>query len=274
VVYGLAFPENINFQTLISMAVFMSYLIFENRHYFPFDEHMLERLLIKTVVGVLFWLNILLVTKIPVDLQWAVFISYIATSVFNFLYMYAMRQEHIRNATNARNIYHDSMTDVRNWLAYSKEADEQFAVSKATCDFGIIAMDIDHFKNINDTYGHTAGNLALRAFAAAINKVLHESAPHDATLFRTGGEEFTIVLVHTNEEAAAAIAKQCQQAVREIAVTLDDGQIIKYTSSMGLTMMRPDDESQHDVFRRADGYLYHSKRAGRDQITTDDEQTV
>ncbi|WP_155287241.1 GGDEF domain-containing protein [Lacticaseibacillus zhaodongensis] len=274
IIYGFTFPENINFQTIVSMFVFLGYLVFENRYFFPFDEHVLTRLMLKTVVGILFWLNVLLTTHISPALQVSVFISYVFTSVSNFLYMYVMRKEHIRNATNARDIYHDSMTDVRNWLAYSKEADAQFAAGKSHQDFGIIAMDIDHFKHINDTYGHTAGNQALLAFAETITTTLETEAPHNATLFRTGGEEFTIILTHTNEQEAVALAKKCQQAVRKITVTTEDGQTIKYTSSMGLTMMRADDESQHDVFRRADGYLYHSKRSGRDYLTTDNDQDV
>lgn len=273
VLYGLFFPVNMNIQMIAGMILFIIYLVIENRYFAYFDKNPLIHLLVKTLCGCFFWLNVLIVTPMANDLQIAVFISYIGTSLLNFGYMYVLNREHVRNMNNAHNVYHDSLTNARNWLSYTKEAEEQFTASKRKADFGIIAMDIDHFKSINDTYGHTAGNRALRAFVNAINKVL---APEGKNymLFRTGGEEFTIICAHTTAAEAERVAQRCQQAIQEITIKTDADQEITFTASMGLAMMRLSDHDQKDVFRRADNYLYNSKHAGRNQITTDDRRVI
>ena len=124
-------------------------------------------------------------------------------------------------------------------------------------------IDLDHFKSINDNYGHVFGDEALRQTALRMQDVLKR--PGDAA-FRYGGEEYVILLPDTNTSAARIIAKQIWSAMRSSQIFHDD-QSETITVSIGIATVVPSPNGDpNKLLREADHKLYRAKEEGRDRI--------
>lgn len=133
-------------------------------------------------------------------------------------------------------------------------------------ELSIIAMDIDNFKQINDTYGHLAGNATLIQFSKRLEKLLSQQT-NGARLYRTGGEEFTILYPGVTGEAVVKIAEELQDAVHNLQTKTEKGERISVTVSMGVENRRDSDRNALEIFKRADQLLYQSKRSGKNRIS-------
>jgi diguanylate cyclase (GGDEF)-like protein len=122
-------------------------------------------------------------------------------------------------------------------------------------------MDIDHFKRINDTYGHDVGDVVLRGFACKLSRQLRDSD----ILVRYGGEEFVILLTHANGKIALDIANRILRNLREsIIEPLGLGEV---RCSIGASSWTPEQPcSAEELLKRADTHLYQAKYGGRDQV--------
>ena len=127
-------------------------------------------------------------------------------------------------------------------------------------------VDIDHFKRINDTYGHTTGDEVLRNLAAR----LKEQIRHPDTIGRYGGEEFLIVLPNSEVKAAAEQASRLCRHIRAMQVSCN-GQLLTVTISVGTAQYRIGQENWEQLLNRADAALYAAKNSGRDQWATAEE---
>ena len=127
--------------------------------------------------------------------------------------------------------------------------------------FALIAIDLDFFKRINDTYGHEAGDAVLQQFS----ELLSNRSRAGDYVFRLGGEEFLILLVDVNKETAIRVAKQINQKIREEKFFIPCGDLLKVTASLGVTLFdgHPD---YSKLLSRADKALYQAKEKGRDQV--------
>lgn len=125
----------------------------------------------------------------------------------------------------------------------------------------VIMFDLDRFKAINDTYGHSAGDEALRALARAGRAALRQID----VLARLGGEEFVVLLPGTGLKAGLDVAEKLR---RTLAATLVEsgGNSFRVTASFGVDELRPLDESIDDTLARADSALYAAKRGGRNRV--------
>jgi diguanylate cyclase (GGDEF)-like protein len=128
--------------------------------------------------------------------------------------------------------------------------------------FALLALDIDHFKRINDTWGHAAGDEALKAFANACRMALRE---YDI-LGRVGGEEFAVALPNTGLDGAKVIAERLRAAVEELVVRIDKGVFLDMTVSAGIAVLAEEDANVSDLLARADKALYTAKTMGRNQV--------
>ena len=135
-------------------------------------------------------------------------------------------------------------------------------------ELSLLMIDVDHFKAINDQYGHSVGDQVLRSIAQTIQAVCRGS---DVT-FRFGGEEFVVVLGKTPTSGAAIIADRIRQAIAEQAISTNVG-AVNSTVSIGIAT-RHQDQTEHidDLFERADKALYAAKAAGRNCIVTSTTQ--
>jgi diguanylate cyclase (GGDEF)-like protein/PAS domain S-box-containing protein len=130
--------------------------------------------------------------------------------------------------------------------------------------FGVLFLDIDHFKDFNDTYGHLTGDKVLRYVAQSIRNNLRVSD----SCGRWGGEEFIAVLMDVDEEGLTKVAEKLRQAIANTEVE-DQGQRHSVTVSIGGTMVRPDD-THKTLIQRVDELMYQSKQGGRNRVTVED----
>ena len=165
-------------------VVYMVGLWLERRYFFPFDEHPVVILIGKAIMGILFWGALAMRVSVVAKYFWAFLASYFVISAICYGYMVLVRQEHVDNIQDARNVHFDGLTSARNWLSFRQNLDEYFEGSNA--ELGVIAMDIDYFKAINDNYGHLVGNRTLIEFSKHVQGLLDDVAP-SSRLYRTGG---------------------------------------------------------------------------------------
>jgi two-component system cell cycle response regulator len=124
-------------------------------------------------------------------------------------------------------------------------------------------LDIDHFKQVNDQYGHGAGDIVLAEVARRIANVIR---PSDFFV-RMGGEEFAVIMPETIMANAEKIAERLRRSVAEAPMQLHDGKTITITISIGVADTFPDQESEpNKIFERADAALYRAKQTGRNKV--------
>lgn len=123
-------------------------------------------------------------------------------------------------------------------------------------------MDIDHFKSINDTHGHLAGDAVLRQLAGLLQAQLRR----DALVTRFGGEEFALVVPVADAQAAARVAERVRDAVARQPFDIGSGSL-RVTVSVGLAMLTGR-ETLEATLQRADEALYRAKGAGRNRVET------
>src|SRR5690349_743606 len=129
----------------------------------------------------------------------------------------------------------------------------------------MLVLDADHFKNVNDTYGHYAGDLVLRNLSLV---VLEQKRAQD-TFGRLGGEEFGLLLPETNLDQAKIVAERVQKTWEQTPCSLD-GYLIYSTVSIGVAEANKDDKTFEDVLRRADRMMYKAKEAGRNTVAANE----
>jgi diguanylate cyclase (GGDEF)-like protein len=128
----------------------------------------------------------------------------------------------------------------------------------------MLVLDADRFKNINDTYGHYAGDLVLRNLSLV---VLEQKRAPD-TFGRLGGEEFGLLLPETNLKQAKIVAERIQKIWEQTPSNVD-GNVIRSTVSIGVAEAGSTDQSFEDVLRRADRMMYKAKEAGRNRVVAE-----
>lgn len=155
----------------------------------------------------------------------------------------------------------DPLTDTGNRIAMDQTLEREIEMSRRHSQpLSLLMLDIDHFKHINDTYGHSAGDEVLKAVAASIKNQLRNVD----MVFRFGGEEFMILLSNTSREAAAMVGERLRFAAQAQDYEAE-GKIIELTVSIGCSTLLPG-ESAESLLRRADSALYVAKREGRNRL--------
>jgi diguanylate cyclase (GGDEF)-like protein len=154
----------------------------------------------------------------------------------------------------------DALTCLPNRRQVIKQLqNEVIRAERYKTSLSISMIDIDHFKRINDSYGHTVGDQVLFQLA----NILQESVRDPDTVGRYGGEEFLVVLPNTRLKAAAEQAARLCECIR--AAEINIGEIIQLTISIGVAEYRHGLENWQKFLSRADMALYEAKNAGRDQ---------
>jgi diguanylate cyclase (GGDEF)-like protein len=123
-------------------------------------------------------------------------------------------------------------------------------------------IDLDHFKNFNDTYGHDAGDAVLRETGASLTKGIRA----EDLVCRFGGEEFVVILPTANVEAACARAERLRLKMKELTVLHQGKSMGMLTISVGVAVFPEHGSSPKELMAAADAALYEAKRNGRDQI--------
>jgi len=159
----------------------------------------------------------------------------------------------------------DQLTGLYNRGAFDTAMKREVDLStRQRSPLSLIVLDIDHFKTINDNYGHSSGDKALKALAECVVETMRQSD----IAFRYGGEEFTLVLSNTDLNSAELVAERIRVAVSQL--TCNDGKRdFAYTVSVGVAQLQQGEDS-YQLFERADKALYKAKKSGRNQTVKAD----
>jgi diguanylate cyclase len=165
-----------------------------------------------------------------------------------------------------RQLLLDPLTGARNRFGMDASVNQEIARARRSgAKFTLAMIDLDHFKKINDEYGHEVGDHALQYFSQLSNSVLRESD----TLYRYGGEEFVVTLADTDIQGAVFMFGRLRQMMAKSPM-VHGSKKIKMTFSGGVASMRDDDDGPA-MLSRADHALYQAKQQGRDRVITDQE---
>lgn len=191
----------------------------------------------------------------------------------NDLTQYAAAQEKL-----SRQALHDALTGLWNRSALLQQLRRALAPSAASQRIGVLYIDLDGFKDVNDRFGHTTGDVVLRETAQRIARTIR---PYDAAA-RLGGDEFVVLCARLEEgrpglDRCMAVAQRIHDAVREPhAIRAASGPPrpdVRVTASTGLCLSAGGTERPHDILERADRALLSAKRLGRDRIVAAPLQT-
>ena len=156
----------------------------------------------------------------------------------------------------------DSLTGLFNRRYFDAALEQNFALyQRLGRRFGVVFLDIDEFKAVNDTHGHVAGDEAIRFLAG----VIRSNARKMDIAARYGGDEFAIVCAVSSSAELDAYCRRLMSMLRDSVFTLGDDVRLTLTVSAGASMVDRDDADERAVLVRADSGLYQSKRAGRDR---------
>ena len=155
----------------------------------------------------------------------------------------------------------DFLTNIPNRRYFFEVGNKSFHLAKREKHpLSIIYIDIDHFKSINDNYGHNIGDEILKLVSSKMNKLIRKSD----ILARTGGEEFTILLNNTDKENAFILAEKLRTTI-ENSCYRDKEFEIQVTISLGISELQNDDEELDSIISRADKALYRAKNESRNK---------
>ncbi len=169
-----------------------------------------------------------------------------------------------------RETLHDPLTGVGNRRYAEITLNSRFdEAHRYGWPFGVLFVDIDHFKRVNDTLGHEVGDEVLRMVAATLASNLRSFD----FVGRWGGEEFLVVMPNVDSlETVSLLAERFRKLIAASSSPLIGGGSLSVTVSIGATMVRTE-ENLDDLLRRVDDLMYASKQAGRDCVTTDESDT-
>ncbi|WP_407886947.1 diguanylate cyclase [Levilactobacillus sp. N40-8-2] len=201
----------------------------------------------------------------PITVGWELLFSFFFMTI-TFVYIDSVRAGANTLAQLTYTTNFDELTHVHNFYAYKNDFSQAFEhAQRHQNPLTLMLFDIDHFKQVNDAYGHLTGDHVL---ATVSQMIMQELAVNDVKLqlYRTGGEEFTIIFANYTSTQAHTIVDAIARRIRETPMQ-DTDATFDITISAGLTQLQSTDENQVDVYRRADEQLYYAKRHGRDQIS-------
>jgi diguanylate cyclase (GGDEF)-like protein len=222
--------------------------------------------------GALFLLRTPLVTMLPWSPTNQVFGSIWLTVISSeaLLFTISIAFLLLAMAKERAELYHkaaavlDQLTGISNRRGFLSDCDRLAKSRAATSQpqpYAVLLLDLDHFKRVNDTFGHAAGDAVLQRFAQGVNSMVR---PTD--LFgRLGGEEFAMVLVNVGGERATVIAERIRSAVEQMNVVVD-GRRVPTTVSIGIAMCNTPKFDITELLSLADQALYRAKNLGRNRI--------
>ncbi|MEO0317520.1 MAG: hypothetical protein RL404_1197, partial [Pseudomonadota bacterium] len=160
----------------------------------------------------------------------------------------------------------DMLTGVLNARAYYEICDSLIRVAQRNrAPYAVLFVDLDHFKSINDTHGHAAGDIVLKSVADCLSRSLRES---DA-LGRIGGEEFSIFLPNTDRDGAVRLAEGIRSSIECLMPCIGE-RTLKVTASIGVARNQHSEQTMKEIQQQADQAMYRAKAGGRNRVSSFD----
>lgn len=199
-----------------------------------------------------------------------------AALVFSTVYIYPMLRSHAREEIKLREMTEnlsvrsetlehvaltDSLTGMQNRRYFDDALNEYMKeFGRIERPVGLMILDLDNFKAVNDTYGHNVGDEVLKA----VGKALKDHTRYHDVVARLGGEEFAIVAPNMDESALSQFAERVRQAIAAINISVDNVHL-RITTSVGVAAWSGG-ENAEALYQRADRMLYQAKRLGRNRV--------
>lgn len=225
-------------------------------------------------IGVIMYVNGLLATPYSPNAMATIVTSLLLTSLI--CYAYTSRSLSFFRRMNDANerlrllAARDPLTGVMNARAYYAAAERLISLSLRSGEpFSVLFIDLDHFKLVNDHYGHEAGDVVLKT----VSSCLSANARDCDVLGRIGGEEFSLFLPNTNLSGAEAAAEKLRAAIEALTPTAGETRL-KITASIGVARNLPEHRSIADIQRLADQAMYAAKKQGRNRVTCFDHMAL
>jgi len=197
----------------------------------------------------------------PAPFNPAVFLFFSAFVIVSTLAVFAMEIESLQGALR-RAAHFDALTGLLNRGAFLEEfSREEARAERGGPAFSLAIFDLDHFKQVNDRYGHPVGDLVLKAFADVLRATIR---PYDV-VGRYGGEEFALLMPQTGKETATRVAERVRHELEARGVQAG-GTRIDVTVSAGVACYGVDGADWDTLLTAADDALYEAKRAGRNRV--------
>lgn len=191
-----------------------------------------------------------------------------------FFHVYADRSisYYVRMRESNQQLYylamHDQLTGVLNARAYYETCDRLISLAKRhAAPYSVLFVDLDHFKAVNDTYGHAVGDLVLKTAAQCIGQSIRASD----VLGRVGGEEFSIFLPNTGQDAARQVAENMRQSIAALNIDIGQPQPLHISASIGVARNQHSDQAMKDIQQHADLAMYKAKQGGRNRVSCFEE---
>jgi diguanylate cyclase (GGDEF)-like protein/PAS domain S-box-containing protein len=170
---------------------------------------------------------------------------------------YKRLQSHLENMANT-----DSLTGLSNRQSFLHRAEKEFSRARRYArPLAAVMIDVDHFKTINDRYGHAVGDAVLREVSAICQYSLRGSD----LLGRIGGEEFVLLLPDTRQANAIYVAERMREQLAKTPIEVD-GVVLTTTASFGVASLSDADINFNSILERADEAMYHAKHDGRNKV--------
>jgi diguanylate cyclase (GGDEF)-like protein len=174
-----------------------------------------------------------------------------------------MFRDLLQEAVNKEATKRDALTGLYSRGYFDSQLEMEVINSKSSNKkFSLLMIDIDHFKKINDTYGHPVGDLVLEK----ISMVLKALTDKKGTVSRYGGEELTVILPGYTEDDAFKMAEEIRSYISSLKITLEKGENLKVTVSMGIAVFPKDGSDAFKLLKASDRALYSAKESGRDRV--------
>lgn len=171
----------------------------------------------------------------------------------------------LNNAFNyaraVRSSFQDALTGAGNRAALERDLERECSLARRTkMPLSVLMLDLDNFKQVNDSWGHQCGDAVLKSTATT----LFESTRGSDMIYRYGGEEFLLILACTPSEGARLVAERIRKDIASVSLDNDEGQF-SITASLGISTLNEGDNTK-SLIRRADEALYQAKASGRNQV--------
>jgi diguanylate cyclase (GGDEF)-like protein len=160
-------------------------------------------------------------------------------------------------------IYIDDVTGLFNQRKLIKDLDEMIMRYHETkAEFGILFIDIDHFKNVNDGHGHMIGTQLLVDLGDVLKNVLRDTD----FIYRYGGDEFVVIVPEVSNEMMKMIGERILHSIRDNVFKVDNAKTFKLSASIGIARFPDDAKKREDILAMADQMMYKAKKSGRGKV--------
>ncbi|MDD7793727.1 GGDEF domain-containing protein [Clostridium sp. 'White wine YQ'] len=258
--FGLSYISVIASTSLIMVALIFSYI---SKSRFSFIKKFIIMSVINIIYGIVLYSVLINDSKIISLINFSFTISTIIVSIIVYYTLkYISKTNELYRKLRFESTK-DYLTGLNNVREFDKLLNKHIhsAVEKNE-NISILMIDIDYFKNINDTYGHSSGDLILKQ----LSNLLVKSCRSFDVVSRNGGEEFTTILLDCDYEHAFNIAERMRKAVEEYAFIIEGNKEINITVSIGVGTYPYPIQEINTILKVADDALYNAKRSGRNKV--------